>query len=97
MQITRESGSCRLLITVDPIFLADRFARMVLAAVQDCDRELVLDLAQVQMLHSPSLGELTRIFISLGRRDIGLTLTGLNDFNRRLLSTTQLDRIFTIV
>ncbi len=96
MQITREADSCRLLIRVDPIFEVSALARSILAAVQDSDREVELDLQWVEMLHSPSLGELTRVYTSLTRRGVRVSLSGLSAFNRRLLKMTRLDQLFGI-
>lgn len=89
-------GTCRIRITTEPMFSRSEFVGMVLEALGNGEKRLVLDLGLVAMLHSPSLANLVTIHISLARNGGELVLAGLNEHNLRILALTRLDRLFTV-
>ncbi len=94
--LTQRTGSLlRLTITDDPVFRGFTFAQLVLAAIAPDDREIVLDLHLITTLHSPGLANLVQIYVSCTKRGVILRLAGVNEFNRRLLTSTHLDQLFT--
>ena len=96
--LTQRTGSqLRLIITDDPVFRGFTFSRMVLDAISPDDREVVLDLHLITTLHSPGLANLVQIYVSCTKRGVILRLAAVNDFIRRLLATTHLDQLFTIL
>lgn len=96
MNIERNNGICRILITDDPIFREFNFRNLILDRLTDSDLKVVLDLGMVQSLHSPGLANLVSIHVSLQKRGRSLVLTGLNEHNLRLLKATNLDRLLVI-
>ena len=97
MDIERDNGTCRMRITDDPVFRAFDFRSAVLDRLTDEDQVVILDLSLVVLLHSPGLANLVSIHLSLQKRGRRLQLTGLNEHNLRLLKTTNLDRLLTVV
>jgi anti-anti-sigma factor len=89
-------GVCRIRITTEPMFSQSEFVPLVLDAMLDGERRVIIDLGLVSMLHSPSLANLVTIHIALARRGGELVLTGLHEKNLRILQITKLDRLFTI-
>lgn len=89
-------GVCRIRITTEPVFSRQEFVGMILAALRDDERTLVLDLGLVAVLHSPALANLVSLHVALAKRGGALELTGLNEGNRRILALTKLDRLFTV-
>ncbi len=96
MNIERKNGICRIKITDDPIFREFNFRNIVLDPLTDEDLLIILDLSQVQSLHSPGLANLVSIHVSLQKRGRKLEITGLSEHNLRLLKTTNLDRLLVI-
>lgn len=96
MNVERNGGICRILITDDPIFREFSFSRLVLAQVQDGDQTVVLDLKLVTSLHSPGLANLVTIHVSLQKRGKKLELVGLSEQNRRLIKATNLDQFLNV-
>ena len=96
MNIERNNGICRILITDDPIFREFNFRNLILDRLTDADLKVVLDLGMVQSLHSPGLANMVSIHVSLQKRGRSLVLTGLNEHNLRLLKATNLDRLLVI-
>jgi anti-anti-sigma factor len=96
VNIERNNGICRMLITDDPIFLEFNFRSLILDRLTDADLKVIIDLSLVQSLHSPGLANLVSIHISLQKRGRSLVLTGLNEHNLRLLKATNLDRLLVI-
>jgi anti-anti-sigma regulatory factor len=84
-------------ITDDPVFREFDFRSAVLNQLIDEDQLVILDLSLVVLLHSPGLANLVAIHLSLQKRGKRLQLTGLNEHNLRLLKTTNLDRLLTVV
>ena len=96
MNIERKNGICRITITDDPIFREFNFRNLVLDPLTDEDLLVILDLSQVQSLHSPGLANLVSIHVSLQKRGRKLEITGISELNLRLLKTTNLDRLLVI-
>ena len=96
MNIERNNGICRIIITDDPIFREFNFRNLILDRLTDADLKVILDLSMVQSLHSPGLANLVSIHVSLQKRGRSLVLTGLSDHNLRLLKATNLDRLLVI-
>jgi anti-anti-sigma factor len=96
VNIERNNGICRILITDDPIFREFNFRNLILDRLTDADLKVILDLSMVQSLHSPGLANLVSIHVSLQKRGRALVLTGLNEHNLRLLKATNLDRLLVI-
>jgi len=97
MQVLRDGADCTITLITEPVFVPGTFAPLILDQVESGDRRLTLDLSHIEMLHSPGLAELTRIYVHLQKRGVELVLTGLNGFNRRLLSNTRLDCVIHIL
>ena len=91
-----EKWNYRIKITDDPIFREFNFRNLVLDPLTDEDLLVILDLSQVQSLHSPGLANLVSIHVSLQKRGRKLEITGLSELNLRLLKTTNLDRLLVI-
>ena len=96
MNIERNHGICRILITDDPIFREFNFRNLILDRLTDEDLQIILDLSLVQSLHSPGLANLVSLHVSLQKRGRALVLTGLNEHNQRLLKATNLDRLLVV-
>jgi anti-anti-sigma factor len=96
VNIERNNGICRILITDDPIFREFNFRNLILDRLTDADVRVILDLKMVQSLHSPGLANLVSLHVSLQKRGRELVLTGLSEHNLRLLKATNLDRLLVV-
>jgi anti-anti-sigma factor len=96
VQIERNDTTCLIKITDDPIFREFNFSRLILDRLQESDHHVILDLSLVASLHSPGLANLVTIHVSLQKRGKKLTLTGINEVNRRLLRATNLDKLLVV-
>jgi anti-anti-sigma factor len=81
----------------DPIWEDFAFAKLVLAALMDGDRQVVLDLTYIPHLHSPGLANLVQVYVQLSKRGRAVQLDCVSAHNRRMLKATQLDQLFTIL
>ena len=91
-----DTGELRLVITDLPIFQGFTLADTVSGLITAKDREVILDVSMVEFLHSPVLANLVTLYVRLTREGRSLTLAGLTSHNRKILSTTQLDRLFGV-
>ena len=89
-------NTCRIRITIEPMFSRSEFVPMVLESMLDNETRLIMDLGLVSALHSPSLANLVTIHITLAKRGGEMILTGLHERNLKILSITKLDRLFTV-
>lgn len=79
------------------MFSRTEFVPLVLESMLEGENRLIIDLGLVSALHSPSLANLVTIHISLARRGGEMVLAGLHERNRKILSITKLDRLFTLL
>ncbi len=84
------------MVVNDAIWNDFSFAKLVIAAVLDSDRIVIIDLLHIPHLHSPGLANLVQIYVQLSLNGKTVELSHLSEHNRRMLRITQLDQLFVI-
>ena len=97
MKIDRTSGTVRLTVVHDQIWSDFALAKLIVNAVTDSDRVIIVDLTNIPHLHSPGLANLVQIYVQLSKRGKTVQLAQVSDHNRRMLRATQLDQLFTLL
>lgn len=86
-------------IVFSTVFESGALLEIVHEQLQKCDFrpiELILDISNISMLHSPLLGDIVSIYTHVQRRNTELIVTGANPFNQTVLKHTQLDKLFSV-
>lgn len=96
MQVSRADGILTLRITDDRVFAGLALADQVQGLVAEGDREVVIDLSQVLVVHSPLLANLVTVHARLAPGGRTLALRGLNQQNRQILRITRLDTVIAV-
>src|SRR5690349_12373078 len=92
VDIERTGDTVRLTVVNDPIWDDFAFSRLILSAVTDGDKRVILDLSHIPHLHSPGLANLVQIYVQLSKRGRTVLISHVSDHNRRMLRATQLDQ-----
>lgn len=96
MHVVREGSRLICTVVVDQVWQDFAFAKLVQQRLQAGDTELVLDLAHIDMLHSPGLANLVSLHVHCEKRGIRFAIRRVNDANRKLLRSTRLDHLLSI-
>lgn len=96
MDIQRTDGDVICMVVVDQVWNDFTFARMVQECLREGDTRLILDLAFIDLLHSPGLANLVTLHVHCQKRNIPFLLRNVNAANRKLLRSTRLDQLFTM-
>ncbi len=96
MDIQRTDGDVICTVVVDKVWNDFTFARLAQEHLRAGDTRLILDLAFIDLLHSPGLANLVTLHEHCQKRDIRFLLRNVNAANRKLLRSTSLDQLFDI-
>jgi len=94
MDVVRtETGDLICTVVLDHVWADFSFSRLVQEQIQAGDRRLILDLAFIDLLHSPGLANLVALHVHCQKRDVTFLLRHVNPANQRLLRSTRLDQL----
>jgi anti-anti-sigma factor len=96
MDIRRDQGKTICTVVMDQVWDDFNFTLLIVGKLNADDKHLILDLGFIELLHSPGLANLVALYAHCAKRGIELCLRRVNPNNRKLLRSTQLDRLFTI-
>ncbi|MCY4426493.1 MAG: STAS domain-containing protein [Halieaceae bacterium] len=72
------------------------FEKTVIAAVEDCDRALIMDFEQLSFISSAGLRVILIIAKALRSQDTGLSLCSLSDHVGEIFRISGFDKVLTI-
>jgi len=97
MDIVRtETGDLICTVVLDQVWADFSFSRLVQEQIQAGDRRIILDLAFIDLLHSPGMANLVALHVHCQKRDLTFMLRHVNPANQRLLHSTRLDQLLVM-
>lgn len=97
MDVIRDGSTLTCLVVIDQVWNDFTFAQKVQAELRDGDTAVILDLAHIDLLHSPGLANLVSLHIHCLKRGIAVSLRRVNQANRKLLRSTRLDQLLQVI